>query len=272
MLYGEVNPCGRLPETLPEHLEDTPCYLTYGGEGNRAEYTEGVFVGYRWYTSKLQPVLFPFGYGLSYTQFTYANLRLTSSSIKDTDTVTVNVDVTNAGTVPGKEVVQLYVAPPKTDLIRPVRELKGFEKVELQPGETKTVSFTLGERSFAYWNTVLHDWHVVSGDYDIEICRNAEEVELAVNLQVTGTKALPRQYDADTIIMDLDEKAMSILQETMQAAMGALSGGEEAGEDAAISAEMSMAMMRYMPLRTFVSFGNMTLRDLEQLLDQMNKA
>ncbi|MBQ6959785.1 MAG: glycoside hydrolase family 3 C-terminal domain-containing protein [Clostridia bacterium] len=271
VLYGEVNPCGRLPETLPEHLEDTPCYLTYGGEGNRAEYTEGVFVGYRWYTSKLQPVLFPFGYGLSYTQFAYANLRLSANSIKDTDTVTVQVDVTNIGAVPGKEVVQLYVAPPKTDLIRPVRELKGFEKVELQPGETKTVSFTLDERSFAYWNTALHGWHVVSGDYDIQICRNAEEVELGASLQVTGTKAPPRHYDADTIVMDLDERAMGILQETMQGAMGVMGGGEEAGEDAAINAEMSMAMMRYMPLRTFVSFGSMTLQNLEQLLDQMNK-
>ena len=272
VLYGEVNPCGRLPETLPEHLEDTPCYLTYGGEGNRAEYTEGVFVGYRWYTSKLQPVLFPFGYGLSYTQFKYANLRLSADSIKDTDTVTVQVDVKNVGALPGKEVVQLYVAPPKTDLIRPIRELKGFEKVELQPGETKTVSFTLDQHSFAYWNTALHDWHVVTGDYDIEICRNAEDVELAVNLHVTGTKALPRHYDADTIVMDLDEKALAILQNTMQAAMGVMGGGEDAGEDAAINAEMSMAMMRYMPLRTFVSFGNMTLEAQEQLLDQLNKA
>ena len=272
VLYGEVNPCGRLPETLPEHLEDTPCYLTYGGEGNRAEYTEGVFVGYRWYTSKLQPVLFPFGYGLSYTQFQYANLRLSSDNVKDTDPVTVQVDVTNVGAVPGKEVVQLYVAPPKTDLIRPVRELKGFEKVALRPGETKTVSFALDECSFAYWNTTLHDWHVVSGDYDIEICRNAEDVELAANLRVTGTKALPRHYTADSIVMDLDEKAAAILRERMRMTERDLSNGEEAGEDAAVSAEMSMAMMRCMPLRAFVSFGSMTLRELEQLVDRMNEA
>ena len=203
VLYGEVNPCGRLPKTLPEHLEDIPSYLTYGDEGNRAEYTEGVFVSYRWYTSKLQPVLFPFGYGLNYTQFEYGNLRLSSDNIEDTEPVTAQVDMTNVGVLPGKEVVQLYAAPPKTDLIRPVREFKGFKKVEVQPDETQTVSFTLVQRSFAYWNTVLRGWHVVTGDYDIEICRNAEEVELAANLKVAGTKALPRHYEADNIVGDL---------------------------------------------------------------------
>lgn len=270
VLYGEVNPCGRLPETLPEHLEDTPCFLTYGGEGNRAEYTEGLFVGYRWYTGKLQPVLFPFGYGLSYTQFKYGSLTLSTDHIKDTETLTVKVDVTNIGKLPGKEVVQLYVAPPKSDLIRPVRELKGFEKVALEPGETKTVSFTLDERSFAYWNTILHDWHVLSGDYDIQICRNAEDVDLAAIVHVTGTKIFPRHYDVDTIIMDLDENAMSILQESMQAMMGSMTS-EDQSEDSAISAEMSMAMMRYMPLRTFVSFSGMTLQDLNWLVDRLNK-
>lgn len=268
VLYGEVNPSGRLPETLPEHLEDTPCYLTYGGEGNRAEYTEGVFVGYRWYTSKLQPVLFPFGYGLSYTEFAYSNLRLSAGAIRDTDTLTACVDVTNVGDVAGKEVVQLYVAPPKADVIRPVRELKGFEKVELAPGETKTVKFTLDKRAFAYWNTQIHDWFVVSGSYDIQICRNADEVELAQEVNVTGTVELPRRYDADTIIMDLDEKALNVLKSSMQATMAALGTGE--GEDSAVSDEMGMAMMRYMPLRGLMSFSGLTMEGLERLVKQLN--
>ncbi len=271
VLYGEVNPSGRLPETMPEHLEDTPCYLTYGGEGNRAEYNEGLFVGYRWYTSKLQPVLFPFGYGLSYTEFAYSNLRLSANDITDTDTLTVCVDVTNTGSLPGKEVVQLYVAPPKADVIRPVRELKGFEKVELAPGETKTVEFILDQRSFAYWNTQIHDWFVVSGSYDIEICRNADEVELAQPVNVAGTRALPCRYTADTIVMDLDEKAMGVLQGALQAVMSVLAGGDEKKEGSAVTAEMGMAMMKYMPLRAFLSFGGMTLKALDQLVEQLNR-
>ena len=272
VLYGEVNPSGRLPETLPEHLEDTPCYLTYGGQGNRAEYSEGVFVGYRWYTSKLQPVLFPFGYGLSYTDFAYSNLRLSADAIRETDPLTVCVDVTNVGSVPGKEVVQLYVAPPKADVIRPVRELKGFEKVFLAPGETKTVKFTLDQRSFAYWNTEIHDWYVVSGSYDIQIARNAEEVELAQPVAVTGTRALPRRYTADTIVMDLDEKALAVLQTGLQSVLTTLGGAQEEGQESAVSAEMGMAMMRYMPLRGFMSFGSMTLEGLDRLVDQLNRA
>ena len=270
VLYGEVNPCGRLPETLPVHLEDTPCYLTYGGEGNRAEYTEGVFVGYRWYTSKRQPVLFPFGYGLSYTEFAYSNLRLSAQSMLDTDTLTVEVDVTNVGSIPGKEVVQLYMAPPKADVIRPVRELKGFEKVSLAPGETKTVRMTLDQRSFAYWNTEIHDWFVVSGNYEIQIGRNASDTVLAQCVTVTGTKALPRRYTADSIIMDLDEKALVKLQSGM-AAMQSVLGGGDAQPEGAISAEMMMAMMRYMPLRSLMSFGGMTLETLDSMVEQINQ-
>lgn len=273
VLYGEVNPSGRLPETLPVRLEDTPCYLTYGGDGDQVEYCEGLFVGYRWYTSKLQPVLFPFGYGLSYTEFAYSNLRLSADQIKEGDPLTVRVDVTNVGSLPGKEVVQLYVAPPKSDVIRPVRELKGFEKVQLAPAETKTVEFTLDQRAFSHWNTQLRDWSVVSGSYDIEICRNAEVIELQAGVQVTSAKILPRRYTADSIVMDLDEKAGAVLADAMQSVKAILGGGgDDQNEDSAVSAEMGMAMMRYLPLRTFMSFGGMTLETLDQLVEKMNQA
>ena len=271
VLYGEVNPCGRLPETLPEHLEDTPCYLTYGGEGNRAEYTEGVFVGYRWYTSKLQPVLFPFGYGLSYTEFVYSDLALSRDAMRDTDTLTVRVNVTNAGDRAGKEVVQLYVAAPQNDVIRPVRELKGFEKVALAPGETKTVEFTLDQRAFAYWNKQIGDWFVQSGSYDILICRDADDVVLSAPVAVTGTKTLPRKYDENTIIMDLDEKALAALQGSMQSVMG-LFGADAVSEDSAMNPEMGLAMLRYMPLRSFLSFAPMTQKQLDEIVEAVNKA
>ncbi len=168
ILFGDVNPSGKLAETFPLRLEDNPSYLYYTGEKDVVEYREGVFVGYRYYDKKKMDVLFPFGSGLSYTTFEYSNLTLSTDSMKDTDTLTVSVDVTNTGSVAGKEAVQIYVQAPENEiLIRPVKELRAFGKVSLEPGETKTLTFTLDKRAFAYWNTTLHDWHVLSGTYTI---------------------------------------------------------------------------------------------------------
>ena len=169
VLYGNANPSGRLAETFPLRIQDTPCYLNYGGEHDKSVYSEGVFVGYRYYTSKEMEVLFPFGYGLSYTTFSYGNLTLDKKEFKESEKLLVSVDVTNTGACTGKEVVQLYVAPKGGTIIRPVRELKAFEKTELAPGETKTVTFELDSRAYAYWNTEIHDWHVETGAYEIQI-------------------------------------------------------------------------------------------------------
>ena len=163
VLYGNANPSGRLAETFPLRIQDTPCYLNYGGEHDKSVYSEGVFVGYRYYTSKEMEVLFPFGYGLSYTTFSYGNLTVDKKEFKESEKLLVSVDVTNTGACTGKEVVQLYVAPKGGTIIRPVRELKAFEKTELAPGETKTVTFELDSRAYAYWNTEIHDWHVETG-------------------------------------------------------------------------------------------------------------
>jgi beta-glucosidase len=176
VLFGDVNPSGRLAESFPKRLEVNPSYLFYFGEGNRVEYNEKVFVGYRYYESKKMETLFPFGYGLSYTTFEYSNLKLNKSEMTDDDTLTVSVDVTNTGRVVGKEVVQLYVAPEKGEIIRPVRELKGFDKISLQPGETKTVTFQLSKRAFAYWNIEAHDWYVESGRHAIQIGKSSHDI------------------------------------------------------------------------------------------------
>ena len=176
ILYGKANPSGRLAETFPLRLEDTPCYLTYGKGVDEAIYSEGVFVGYRYYTSKKQDVLFPFGYGLSYTKFAYSNLKLDRTQMTDAEALTVSVDVENTGNYAGKEVVQIYVAPSETEVSRPVKELRAFDKIELAPGEKKTVTFELDARAFAYWNTEIHDWFVESGSYDVQVGKNADDV------------------------------------------------------------------------------------------------
>ena len=139
VLFGKANPCGKLAETIPYKLADNPSYLNFPGDGQTVAYKEGVFVGYRYYDTKEMPVRYPFGYGLSYTTFEYSDLQLSADKIKDTDTLKVTLKVKNTGDRAGKEIVQLYVADKTGAACRPVKELKNFVKVELQPQEEKTV-------------------------------------------------------------------------------------------------------------------------------------
>ena len=277
VLYGDVNPSGHLAETFPVKLSDNPSYLFYGGEGNEADYREGVFVGYRYYDRKEMDVLFPFGHGLSYTTFAYSNLRLSKEHITDQDTLTATVTVTNTGSRAGKTVVQLYVGDPVSSVFRPVRELKGFEKVELQPGESSDVSFTLCKRAFAYWNTQLHDWYVESGDFTIEIGQSSRQIDVSTTVQVDSTARLPRHYTMDSIVMDImaDPRAAAAVQPLVNVVMGSLNPGDGQGSDAAreaISEDMNLAMIQYMPLRGVLSFGGGVIDPaaIQALLDSLN--
>ena len=276
LLYGDANPCGHLAETFPVKLSDNPSYLYYGGEGNEADYREGVFVGYRYYDKKEMPVLFPFGFGLSYTTFACSNLRLSGQKITDQETLTAAVTVTNTGSRAGKTVVQLYVGDRESTVLRPIRELKGFEKVELQPGESRDVTFTLDKRAFAYWNAAIHDWHVETGAFTIEVGQSSRDIEVSGEVTVESTVALPRHYTADSIFMDVmaDPKAKEALGPMLASIQKAFAPSADAGDAAqeAISADMGLAMMRYMPLRGLVSFSPDKVTDdtLKQLLDALN--
>lgn len=204
ILYGKVNPSGRLAESFPKKLEDNSSYLFYTGENDNVEYREGVFVGYRYYETKKCDVLFPFGYGLSYTTFAYSNLKMSKDNIdSENETLTVSVDITNTGQREGSEVVQLYVAPHKGVIIRPVKELKGFSKINLKPGETKTVTFVLDKRSFAYWNNDINEWHVESGKYDIVIGKNSHDDILKETVTVNGVKLFTGKLTELSTIGDL---------------------------------------------------------------------
>ncbi len=273
VLFGEVNPSGRLPESFPHQLEDNPSFLSYGGEGNTAVYNEGVFVGYRYYDKKKMDVLFPFGYGLSYTTFEYKHLAVSADSIKDTDEITVSVDVTNTGKVFGKEVVQLYVSDVESTVFRPVRELKGFEKVSLHPGETKTVSFTLSKRAFAYWNTTLNDWHVESGKFLIQIAKSSRDVVLEKEISVESTVTVPVKYDINSIMLDLldNPRAAAILAPILDGMKKAMGIGQN-DENSAVSDDMMEAMIKYLPLRSVASFsgGASTYDQLLQIVDAIN--
>ena len=194
LLFGEANPCGKLAETWPLALEHTPCALTYP-QKERAVYEEGIFVGYRYYEKKKLPVAYPFGFGLSYTTWEYSNLRLDKECMKDTDALTVSVDVANTGSVPGKEIVQLYVRDPECSVPKAVKELKGFRKVSCQPGETKTVTFTLNKRSFAYYNTDISDWYVESGVCEILVGAASNDVRVQASVTVESTQPVRKVYD-----------------------------------------------------------------------------
>ena len=281
VLFGDVNPSGHLPESFPLKLQDNPSYLYYGGEGNVTEYREGVFVGYRYYDKKAMDVLFPFGHGLSYTTFAFSNLRLNieKTALRDGDTVEATVTVTNTGKRFGKAVAQLYTGAVGGDVIRPVRELKGFAKVALNPGESRDVSFTLNKRAFAVWNTDIHDWYVPAGQYEISVGDSSRNLPLHIEITLSDARRLPRRYDMNSIFMDLmaDPKARELLSPLM-AKPSALLGGDAAehATDAAkeaISADMSMAMLNYMPIRGALSFGGgaVTPEMIQALLDELNK-
>lgn len=263
VLFGTSNPCGKLAETFPIRLEDNPSYLYFLGEKDLVEYREGVFVGYRYYDKKKADVLFPFGFGLSYTTFDYSNVKISADSIKDTDTVTVTVDITNTGTVPGKEIVELYVSQKESTIIRPIKELRGFEKVYLEPGQTETVSFTLSKRAFAYYNIQIHDWHVETGSYDILIGKSSRDIVGTATLLVVSTVVLPQIFTLNSTFGDLMgyPKAKSIMDPIVAAYSLSLELGLDAENDSLGegTGDMMVAMFNNMPLRAILSFGNGTI-------------
>lgn len=187
ILYGKVSPSGRLATTFPLKLEDDPSTPNFGNTNNAVWYVESIFVGYRYYTTFKKKVLYPFGYGLSYTEFAYSNLEVDAGEISEDGKIVVRCKVKNIGNFPGKEVVQLYVENNRETLYKPLRELRRFAKVELSPGEEKEVQFTLEYQDFSYYDVSLKEFYVDKGIYKIQICKNAEEVILE--------KTIEKKYD-----------------------------------------------------------------------------
>lgn len=278
ILFGDVNPSAKLAETFPYQLEDNPSYLSGFGSGDTVHYTEGIFVGYRYYDKKNMPIMFPFGFGLSYTTFDYSNLTVDKKEFSDQETVTVRVDVTNTGKVAGKEIVELYVADRESTVIRPLKELKGFEKIALEPGETKTVTFTLNSRAFAYYEPRLKGWNVETGAFDILIGKSSEDIVLSETVMVNGTKKIPIVYTANTVNADLPTtpEALEILKPLRETdGMGDINKSEEGNSATAeaMSKEMNDAMTMFSPLRGAISFsdGKITPDMIDEIVEKLNK-
>lgn len=207
VLFGDTNPSGKLPTTFPVRLKDNPAYINYPGENGKVRYGEGIFVGYRYYEKKDIAPLFPFGHGLSYTTFDYANLQLSAEKMTATDTLTVSVDVTNGGEVVGKEVVQLYVRDIESTFARPEKELKAFAKVELAPGETKTVSFLLDREAFWYFDTAANAWAVEPGDFEILVGASSADIRLRTGVTVEAEARDSRLHTGMTFRSLLEDPA-----------------------------------------------------------------
>ena len=283
LLYGDVNPSGKLAESFPLRLQDNPSYLNFPGTNRTVEYHEGVFIGYRYYDSKDMEVLFPFGFGLSYTTFEYSDLKLKVAGVpnnrkdgkllmKDTDKLEVFVKVKNTGTRYGKEIVQLYIHDKESSVLRPVKELKGFEKIGLAPGEEKLVEFTLSKRDFAFYDTELEDWYAESGDFEILIGKSSRDIVLSDTVLLESTVERPFLMDDRTTLSDIlayAEDPQTVIDQMMSALFPE---GSDPDSDPTGQA-MMMEMMRTMPihsLRSFSSFG-INKETVDQLISKIVK-
>ena len=274
LLFGKANPCGKLAETFPVKTSDNPTFLNFPGNGHDVNYAEGIYIGYRYYDKKEMKVQFPFGHGLSYTTFEYSDLKLSSKNILDTDKLEVSVKITNTGKVSGKEIVQLYVSElTGTHEDRPVKELKAFTKVQLNPKESKVVTMTLDKRSFAFWNTEIGDWYAPTGEYLISAGASCTDIRLTAKVNVTSTAKGVFKINENTVLEEMLEHpvAAKCAEPLVKSFMDEMLGDRSESEKESVSDEMMLAMLRSMPLRALRSFINMKDEEVVKFIEETNK-
>ncbi|MCL2248278.1 MAG: glycoside hydrolase family 3 C-terminal domain-containing protein [Oscillospiraceae bacterium] len=264
VLSGAVNPSGKLAETFPLRLQDNPSHLNFPGERDKVEYREGVFVGYRYYDKKEMPVLFPFGHGLSYTNFTYSDISVDKSDALDTDTINVSVKVKNTGKVAGKEIVQLYISSKMETVVRPIKELKGFKKISLSPGEEKTVLFTLGKRSFAFYDADRKEWRLDGGTYGILVGASSQDIRLCQDISVNPTVPIVRPITLNSTVMELmqDPKGAALIEKYK----GSAPLENDGADNLSPKEEMFVAVLKEMPIRSLGMFSGMYIT--QEMLDK----
>lgn len=251
VLTGAVNPSGRLAETIPLRLEDNSSYLNFPGDSQVVRYGEGIFIGYRGYDKSAQDVAFPFGYGLSYTSFALSDLEVsTDGSVAEGNlAATVSVTVANTGAVGGAEVVQVYLRDVESTVARPVRELKGFTKVSLAPGETKRVTIELDQRAFSFWSARHARWAVEAGDFEIGVGAHSRDLALTHTLTVVAP-SLSEPLNRD-----------STLHEWFADPIGRelISREVDRGQSAVVLSEELIEVIGTMPMSTLANFDGMSL-------------
>nr|WP_315183973.1 glycoside hydrolase family 3 C-terminal domain-containing protein [uncultured Flavobacterium sp.] len=273
VLTGKVNPSGKLSETFPARLEDTPTAMDFPSRDGNAIYGESIFIGYRYYDKKKIEPNFPFGYGLSYTTFDYSDITANTTSAKDSDAITITVKVKNTGKVAGKEVVQLYVHEQESEVARPENELKHFEKVSLLPGEEKTVSFNLTSRDFAYYNSKSHDWAIKSGKFDIRVGSSSRNLPLQQTIDIQSTKIAKVVFTRESLFKEFKKAPNSeaIYAQIVQSFTGSTKKAET--EDEKKAAKFLEAMLADMPINKFLllSGGKFSEESLDAILKAVNQ-
>ncbi len=219
ILYGEVNPSGKLAETFPAKLEDNPAFRYFPGSRRTVEYRESIYIGYRYYEKAGKDVLFPFGFGLSYTDFEYSDIKITSI---DSYNFKVTVKITNTGKRAGAEIVQLYVKHPESHIFKAEKELKGFGKIYLEPGATDLVTIYLDERSFAFYNTDINRWHVEKGIYEILIGASSRDIRISqsISLEANNKTMVPDYRKKAPEYYNLKDDVFDISEEQFKAVLG----------------------------------------------------
>jgi beta-glucosidase len=271
VIFGDVNPSGKLAETYPLKLEDTPSYLNFPGENQEVRYDERMFVGYRYYDMKNLPTLFPFGYGLSYTSFEYHNLKLSSANIKDTDTLLVTFTVTNTGEKAGKEIAQLYILDYASTYRRPIKELKAFAKVELAPGETQRLGFLFSYEDFAFYNTVVKDWVVETGDFEILAGASSQDIRLMKTVHITATKKWIEPLTRYSLIREwmAHPVGRELITPMLEGMIRSYAGAQSLPGN---SIEMINQIVGDMPIIKLINFsqGSFTLEMLDHMIYEAN--
>jgi beta-glucosidase len=251
VLAGKVNPSGRLAETVPHRLEDNSSYLNFPGDSRVVRYGEGLFIGYRGYDATHTDVAFPFGYGLSYTTFALSDLGVTTTGSVQTGNLAAEVTVTvaNTGTVAGAEVVQVYVHDVEASVACPVRELRGFTKVGLEPGESRQVTITLDQRAFSFWSALLGRWVVEAGEFAIEVGRHSRDLPLSRTVAIEAPSIAPPLTANSTLHEWMaDPAGLALIKEAVAA------GQHDPTRD-----EELVAVIGTMPMSTLAAFQGMSI-------------
>lgn len=264
ILFGFANPSGKLSETFPERISHNPAHLTYPGENGRVHYHEGVFVGYRYYDKKEIQPLFPFGHGLSYTEFTYDSIHVNKEAIQDDETVEVTVTVRNSGAMAGMEVIQLYVHDQESSVIRPLKELKKFKKVHLNPGEAKQITFTLSKQDFAFYDVLSQGWQVETGSFDLFIGRSVADIRLTKTIHITATEEKKPVFTRKSLTKEwlADKNGKKIITDFF----------DQLSDELNMEDEYTLSFLKECPISAVISlFGQkwMETNDAEAKVDQL---
>ncbi|MBP1917134.1 beta-glucosidase [Lederbergia galactosidilyticus] len=264
ILFGFANPSGKLSETFPERISHNPAHLTYPGENGKVHYHEGVFVGYRYYDKKEIQPLFPFGHGLSYTEFTYDSIHVNKEAIQDDETVEVTVTVRNSGAMAGMEVIQLYVHDQESSVIRPLKELKKFKKVHLNPGEAKQITFTLSKQDFAFYDVLSQGWQVETGSFDLFIGRSVADIRLTKTIHITATEEKKPVFTRKSLTKEwlADKNGKKIITDFF----------DQLSDELNMEDEYTLSFLKECPISAVISlFGQkwMETNDAEAKVDQL---